>query len=197
MAAHLNYANTLSPKTARSVLVPPDATDVPAAVMEAKLAGRGEGRGAQARRPGCEGRQAPETEAPLPRRGRPRRRPPGRQEAAGSQRSRMRGRRSTLRNGPATSSPRSRPGDLPPHGVTATHQRGWLDAQQPVTDNAVADLAELIDQLDHGFARAAAGAGIEPGLRRFDPRSESPKLRTLAPSRRDAGLQARRRRRPS
>jgi hypothetical protein len=33
MASSLNYANTLSPKTARSVLVPPDATDVPAAVM--------------------------------------------------------------------------------------------------------------------------------------------------------------------
>jgi hypothetical protein len=35
MASTLNYANTLSPKTARSVLVPPDATDVPAAIVEA------------------------------------------------------------------------------------------------------------------------------------------------------------------
>jgi hypothetical protein len=63
--------------------------------------------------------------------------------------------------------------------VIATHQREWLDAQEPVTDDAVADLAELIDQLEHGFARAATGAGIERGLRRFDPTSESPKARTL------------------
>jgi hypothetical protein len=35
MASSLNYANTLSPKTARSVLLPPDTTNVPAAVMEA------------------------------------------------------------------------------------------------------------------------------------------------------------------
>jgi hypothetical protein len=38
MASTLNYANTLSPKTARSVLVPPDATDVPAPIVEANKA---------------------------------------------------------------------------------------------------------------------------------------------------------------
>jgi hypothetical protein len=66
------------------------------------------------------------------------------------------------------------------HEVIATHQREWLDAQESVTDDAVALLPDLIDQLEHGFARAAAGAGIERGLRRFDPTSESPKARTLA-----------------
>jgi hypothetical protein len=44
----------------------------------------------------------------------------------------------------------------------------------------VARLPDLIAQLEHGFADAAAAAGIERGLRRFDPTSESPKLRTLA-----------------
>jgi hypothetical protein len=38
MASSLNYANTLSPRTARSVLVPPDATNVPAAIVEANKA---------------------------------------------------------------------------------------------------------------------------------------------------------------
>jgi hypothetical protein len=38
MASTLNYANTLSPKTARSGLVPSDATNVPAPIAEANEA---------------------------------------------------------------------------------------------------------------------------------------------------------------
>jgi hypothetical protein len=101
MASTLNYANTLSPKTARSVLVPPDATDVPAAVMEAN-------------RPAVEKVEALERAGQAVRDARrvaddaPRRDQAARVAAhqAGkklpAQRSRTRTRRSRSRNGPAT-----------------------------------------------------------------------------------------------
>ena len=180
MASTLNYANTLSPKTARSVLVPPDATGVPTAVMEANRPAVEKVEALE--RAGQAVRDARRAETEAPRRDEAARaaahqadkKPPAPTVAKAweavdvAERTRDLCRREADR------------AICHLHEVIATHQREWLDAQEPVTDNAVADLAEPIDQLEHGFARAAAGAGIEQGLRRFDPRSESPKLRTLA-----------------
>jgi hypothetical protein len=180
MASSLNYGNTLSPKTARSVLVPPDATDVPAAVVEAN--GPALEKVEALERAGQAVRDARRAAAEAPRRDEAAR------VAAHQADKKLPAPTVARANEAVEIAERTRDlcrreadraiGHL--HQVIATHQREWLDAQEPVTDDAVADLADLIDQLEHGFARAAAGAGIERGLRAFDPRSESPKARTLA-----------------
>jgi hypothetical protein len=180
MASSLNYGNTLSPKTARSVLMPLDAVNVPAAVMEANKPAVEKIEALE--RAGQAVRDARRAAAEAPRR----------DEAArvAAHQADKKLPASTVAKANEAVEVAERTRDLCRrdadrsichlHEVIAAHQRDWLDAQEPATDNAVADLADLIDQLEHGFARAAAGAGIERGLRRFDPTSESPKLRTLA-----------------
>ena len=180
MASSLNYGNTLSPKTARWVLVPPDATNVPAPVVEANKPAvqkvEALDRADQAVRDAMRiAREAPRHD---------------REAAAAAHLAGKKAPAPTVANAneavqiaEGTRNLCRRDADNAIrhlHEVIATHRRQWLDAQQPVTDEAVADLAGLIDQLEHGFARAAAGAGIERGLRRFDPTSENPKARTLA-----------------
>jgi hypothetical protein len=180
MASTLNYGNTLSPKTGRSVLVPPGATDVPAAVMEANRPAVEKVEALE--RAGQSVRDARRAAGEAPRR----------DEAArvAAHQADKKLPAPTVAKATEAVDVAERTRDLCRreadraichlHEVIATHQRAWLDAQEPVTDNAVADLADLVDQLEAGFARAAADAGIERGLRRFDPTSESPKMRTLA-----------------
>jgi hypothetical protein len=180
MASSLNYGNTLSPKTARSVLVPPDATNVPAPIVEANKPAVEKVEALD--RAGQAVRDARRVAGEAPRR----------DEAArvAAHQADKKLPAPTVAKAREAVEIAERTRDLCRreadraichlHEVIATHQREWLDVQEPVTDDAVADLADLIDQLEHGFATAAAGAGIERGLRAFDPRSESPKLRTLA-----------------
>jgi hypothetical protein len=180
MASSLNYANTLSPKTARSVLVPPDATNVPAVVMEANKPAVEKVEALERANQAVRDARRAAAEAP--------RRDEAARVAAHEADKKLPAPTVAKANAAVEVAERTRDlcrrdadraiGHL--HEVIAAHQREWLDAQEPATDAAVADLGELIDELEHGFARAAAGAGIERGLRAFDPTSESPKVRTLA-----------------
>jgi integrase len=171
MASTLNYANTLSPKTARSVLVPPDATDVPAAVMEAN-------------RPAVEKVEALERAGQAVRDARRVADDAPRRDQAARVAAHQAGKKlpaPTVANANEAVEIAERTRDLCRretdgaichlHEVIATHQREWLDAQEPVTDHAVADLAAdvWLEAARAGIVRNRSGETYKPAaLRSYD-----------------------------
>ena len=173
MARSLNDGRGLSPQTARELLVPEAASDVPAAVEAANLTAlnaveafeRATEALSKAR---LAAREAPQLDARAAadahREGKA---PPAPTEQTALQAERAAVTTQKLCRAEANVAL------CRLHDQIAESSRPWIDAQIKATDEQIATVAATVAELDQQFDKLAELAGVERGLAIFNPKAES------------------------